>query len=70
MPKDIVLRKAKGNIYRDHPPGRKLKLGPRSSGKPANSMTNADLIAFLDNADKKRYHKNARTVLKNRGVVA
>ena len=65
------MRKANGNIYRDSPKGgRKFKIGNRSGGKPANMLSTADLQAVLDNADKKRYHKNARTVLKNRGVVA
>lgn len=70
MPKDIVQRKANGNVYRDTPNGgRKLKIGGRKGGKPANSLSNADLQAVLENEDKKRYHKNARTVLVNRGVA-
>jgi hypothetical protein len=69
MPKDIVQRKAKGNVYRDKPIGRKLKIGSRKAGKPGHTLSNADLLAVLENADKKRYHANARTVLVSRGVT-
>ncbi len=70
MPKDIVMRKANGNIYRDSPKGgRKFKIGNRSGGKPANTLSTADLQAVLENADKKRYHAKVRAVLTNRGVA-
>jgi len=49
--------------------GRKFKIGNRSGGKPANTLSTADLQAVLENADKKRYHAKVRAVLTNRGVA-
>jgi hypothetical protein len=64
------MRKANGNIYRDSPKGgRKLKIGDRKAGRPGHSLTTAALQEVLENADRKRYHKNARTVLTARGVA-
>ena len=64
------MRKANGNIYRDSPKGgRKFKIGNRSGGKPANTLSTADLQAVLENSDKNRYHAKVRAVLTNRGVA-
>jgi len=46
----------------------KFRIGPRKSGQCASQMSNSDLLAVLETADKSKYHSNAKTVLGYRGV--
>ena len=46
----------------------KFRIGTRKSGKSALLMSDEELLAVLDDKNKKRYHAKALTVLGKRGV--
>lgn len=68
MPKNRTRTKNENGAWVVSRPCSKLRIGTRKSGKSALIMSNDELIAVLDDANKKRYHHKARTVLLNRGV--
>ena len=47
---------------------RKLRIGTRKSGTAANMMSTEALKEVLNTDSKSKWHKNARTVLSQRGV--
>jgi len=67
MPKHRNVVKKNGVVHKYNTPN-KFRVGTRSSGVAAHTMSTADLKAVLDSKDKAKYHKNARAVLSLRGV--
>ena len=68
MPKNNKVAKVDCHVKKQKVPA-KLRIGMRKSGKSAIAMSTADLQAVLESNDKRKWHDNARTVLKMRGVV-
>lgn len=69
MPKNRTKKKNENGAIIVTRPNPKFRIGSRKGGKSALLMSNDELIAVLDDSNKKRYHAKARTVLANRGVT-
>lgn len=68
MPKNRKIVKAdNGAIKRSKVPS-KLRVGTRSGGHSATTMSSAALVAVLKDTSKRKYHKNASAVLRKRNV--
>jgi hypothetical protein len=69
MPK-IKLTNKINNIKVRFPVRRKFRIGNRKTGRSALGMSTEELHKVLGNPDQRKYHGNARAVLKERGTGA
>ncbi len=68
MPKNSKVVKVQGVIKKFKVPAT-LRIGTRSSGVSAHRMSTDALKAVVADDGKKRYHRNAQTVLTLRGMA-
>ncbi len=68
MPKSKKTIKLETRTYKVKNPT-KLRIGTRKNGRSALTMSNAELNEVLKSDDKRKWHSNAMTVLKARGVI-
>ena len=67
MPK-ARKRTKKGQVVKVANVSRKFRIGNRKSGVAAERMSTTDLIAVLADDNKRKFHKNAATVLRTRPI--
>jgi len=68
MPKNRKVIKTSAGIKKLNAP-RKLRIGTRSGGVSAHTMSSDALKAVLNDTGKKRYHSIAGKVLSLRGIT-
>lgn len=69
MPKNITRTKDNSGKIVVARPSAKFRIGTRSSGKNAHTMSTDALREVLAVSDKKGDHQNAKIVLRSRGEL-
>ncbi len=69
MPKHRKTTKHDGQVFKFNTP-KKFRIGTRKNGVAAHTMSTPALQEVLASKDKAKFHHNARTVLKLRGIAA